>query len=71
VFVRTPTPLSVPAIPDVAGARAVAVALETIAARIRAGHLVVQGEVSESLNEDATHAGYLAAALAALLGVRH
>jgi acylphosphatase len=71
VFVPTPTPLSVPAIPDVAGARAVAVALETVAARIRAGHLVVRGEVSESLDEDATHAGYLAAALAALLGVRH
>jgi hypothetical protein len=71
VFVPIPTPLSVPAVPDVAGARAVAGALETIAARVRAGHLVVRGEVSEGLDEDATHAGYLAAALAALLGVRH
>jgi hypothetical protein len=71
VFVPIPTPLSVPAVPDLAGARAVAGALETVAARIRAGHLVVRGEVSEGLDEDATHAGYLVAALAALLGVQH
>ena len=71
VFVTIPTPLSVPAVPDLAGARAVANALETVAAKIRAGHLVVGGEVAEGVDEDATHAGYLAAALAALLGVRH
>jgi hypothetical protein len=70
VFVPIRTPQSVPAVPDLASARAVAGALETVAARIRAGHLVVRGEVSESLDEDATYAGYLAAALAALLGVR-
>ena len=71
VFVPIPTPLSVPAVPDLAGARAVAGALETVAAKIRAGHLVVSGEIPEGLDEEATHAGYLAAALAALLGVRH
>lgn len=71
VFVPIPTPLSVPAVPDVAGARAVASALETVAAKIRAGHLVVGGEIPEGLDEEASYAGYLAAALAALLGVRH
>jgi hypothetical protein len=71
VFVAIPTPLSVPAVPDLASARAVASALEAVAAKIRAGHLVVSGEVAESVDEDATYAGYLAAALAALLGVRH
>jgi hypothetical protein len=71
VFVAIPTPLSVPAVPDLASARAMANALETVAAKIRAGHLVVSGEVTEGVDEDATYAGYLAAALAALLGVRH
>jgi hypothetical protein len=71
VFVAIPTPLSVPAVPDLASARAMANALETVAAKIRAGHLVVSGEVAEGVDEDATYAGYLAAALAALLGVRH
>jgi hypothetical protein len=71
VFVPIQTPLSVPAVPDLAGARAVAGALETVAAKIRAGHLVVSGEITEGLDEEATYAGYLAAALAALLGVRH
>jgi hypothetical protein len=71
VFAAIPTPLSVPAVPDLASARAVANALETVAAKIRAGHLVVSGEVDEGVDEDATYAGYLAAALAALLGVRH
>jgi hypothetical protein len=71
VFVPIPTPLSVPAVPDLAGARAVAGALENVAAKIRAGHLVVTGEIPEGLDEEAAYAGYLAAALAALLGVRH
>lgn len=74
VFVPIPTPLSVPAVPavpDLPGARAVASALETVAAKIRAGHLVVGGEIPEGLDEEASYAGYLAAALAALLGVRH
>jgi hypothetical protein len=71
VFVPIPTPLSVPAVPDLAAARAVAGALETVAAKIRAGHLVVSGEIPEGLDQEAAHAGYLAAALAALLGVRH
>lgn len=71
VFVPIPTPLSVPAVPDLPGARAAAIALETVAAKIRAGHLVVGGEIPDGLDEEASHAGYLAAALAALLGVRH
>ncbi|GEM_PF-4254699 len=71
VFVPISTPRSVPAVPDLAGARAVAGALETVAAKIRAGHLVVSGEIPEGLDEEAAYAGYLAAALAALLGVRH
>jgi hypothetical protein len=60
----------VPAVPDPAAARAVAGALETVAAQIRAGHLVVTGDVPQGTDE-ATQAAYLAAALAALLGVRH
>jgi len=70
IYVSIPTPRSVPAVPDPAAARAVAGALETVAAQIRAGHLVVTGDVPQGTDE-ATQAAYLAAALAALLGVRH
>jgi hypothetical protein len=70
IFVSIPTPRSVPAVPDPAAARAVAGALETVAAQIRAGHLVVTGDVPQGTDE-ATHAAYLAVALGALLGVRH
>jgi hypothetical protein len=65
----SPTPIAVPALQDIAVSRAVAQALETVAAQIRAGQLVIAGQVP--LGDDITAlAAATAAALAALLGVQ-
>lgn len=76
--VRSPTPIgvssltprSIPALVDIANARAAAEALESVAASIRAGHLIVPGSIPGGTEPEA-HAAALAAVLAALLGVRH
>jgi hypothetical protein len=76
--VRSPTPIgvvsltprSIPALVDIANARAAAEALESVAASIRAGHLIVSGDIPGGTEPEA-HAAALAAVLAALLGVRH
>lgn len=76
--VRSPTPIgvssltphSIPALVDIANARAAAEALESVAASIRAGHLIVPGAIPTG-TEPEVHAAALAAVLAALLGVRH
>jgi hypothetical protein len=70
IAVSIPTPRSVPAVPDVDGARTVAGALEMVAAQIRAGHLVIAGDVPPGTGQS-TQAACLAVALTALLGVRH
>jgi hypothetical protein len=69
VALSMPTPRSVPAVPDVDGARTVAGALEMVAAQIRAGHIVIAGDVPPGTDQS-TQAACLAVALAALLGVR-
>jgi hypothetical protein len=65
----SPTPASVPVLADFEGSRAVVHALETVASQIRIGHLVVVGDVPRGDDVTSLAAG-LAAALAALLGVR-
>jgi hypothetical protein len=64
-----PTPVAVPAMQDLSASRAVAHALETVAARVRAGQLVVVGDVPVGDDVSSLAAG-IAAALAALLGVQ-
>ncbi len=64
----SPTPAVVPAL-DLAASRAIAYALETVANRIRAGQIVVAGQVPAGDNV-ASLAAAVAAALAALLGVQ-
>jgi hypothetical protein len=65
----SPTPIAVPALQDIAASRAIAHALETVAAQIRAGEIVVAGQVP--VGEDVgSLAAAVAAALAALLGVQ-
>jgi len=66
---RYPTPVAVPAIVDIEASRTVARALETVAARVRAGELPITGQVPLGDDPWALAAG-VAAALAALLGVR-
>jgi hypothetical protein len=65
----SPTPVAVPVLQDIAASRAVAHALETVAARVRAGQLVIAGDVPIGDDVSALAAG-IAAALAALLGVQ-
>ena len=63
------TPAVVPALQDLAASRVVAYALETVANRIRAGQIVVAGQVPSG-DDAASLAAAVAAALAALLGVQ-
>jgi hypothetical protein len=65
----SPTPASVPVLVDYQSSRAVVHALETVASQIRIGHLVVVGDVPDG-DDVASLAAGVAAALAALLGVR-
>jgi hypothetical protein len=66
---RYPTPVAVPAVVNIESSRAVVRALETVAARVRAGELPIAGQVPIGDDPWALAAG-VAAALAALLGVR-
>jgi hypothetical protein len=65
----SPTPIAVPVLQDIVASRAVAHALETVAARVRAGQIVIAGQVP--IGDDVAALGAaVAAALAALLGVQ-
>jgi len=64
-----PMPVAVPAMENISASRAVAHALETVAARVRAGQIVVAGDVPVGDDNGSLAAG-IAAALAALLGVQ-
>lgn len=65
----SPTPIAVPVLHDLVASRAVAHALETVAARVRAGQLVVTAQIPIGSDTQALAAA-VAAALAALLGVQ-